>query len=178
MIKINIPKNYRFPTILLILVFLILVFYSFNPPSSTSNDFPTKEKIVSDDKYFLNKNNGSKTEYYVGENQSSNYTVYVEENEQIQYFINKDPNDFEFQAFIDYLQKYGEFDLELYGPWFDKVGYKSYVFFESRMIVVAHPISGSIAEVWHIEKGLNNESFFALFSNDFSINQPQSQNIH
>jgi len=177
--KINIPKAYKFPLILfVVIIFLILLFFYYNPPTTQTSNLPTKESVLSDKKYFLNKTDGQQTSHYVGDTKSSNYSVYVQEGEKIKYYIDKNPSDFEFQSLDEFIQKYKEFNLELYGPWYDKVGYKSYVFLKSGLIVIAHPFSKSIVEVWHIDKNLDNTTFFDNFSSNFSINQPPSQNTH
>ena len=177
--KINVKKTLKTPLMLLfVAIFLVLLVFYFKEPNSSKVDAPKTTQITTDENYFLSKQEGLETKHLVGNPESSNYTEYVEKEGEIQYYVENNPEKFEFQSFKEYKSQYGNFDLELYGPWFDKVGFRSYVFLNPGLVVVAHPISDAIAEVWHIDKNLSKEEFLLLFSDDFSTTPPQSANIH
>lgn len=125
---------------------------------------------------FLTKQGTVGEEHYVGSQTSSNYRVYVEKDDTLVYYVDKNPTEFPHPTLDLYTNDLGNPDLILYGPWFTSGGYKSYVFLKQGAVIIAHPISKVVTEIWHIPPNLSQESFNIMFKSIFNSQPPQLPN--
>lgn len=105
-------------------------------------------------------------EVYVGEKDDPLYTIIRTDGETVSEIIIREPYQFEFSSLKDFQQKYGA-SIVRYGP-LEKAGYISYVFLEKGLVIVSHPFSETVAEIWIIVPGLTEIKFNNLYNESFS----------
>ena len=162
-------------SIFVVFMLILVVIYQ-QSYSNIQNPPQTLEEILAENPPFLSKDQGSYKEHYTGNSESSNYTIYGEKDGKLAYTILSNPSDFEFPSLDDYFTKYQTPDLELYGPWSERSGSKSYVYLRPGLIVIGHPVSKTIVEEWHIKPNLSVDDFKAAFSDKFSPSPPIPSN--
>jgi hypothetical protein len=166
---------------LLLLILLILIFWRIRGPMGIPNQLVAvpANKPAPQITPFLVKPTGEGQELLVGERNNPNFTTYVvQTNAKANYSIERDPAKFTYPNLKGFLGKYGQPDLELWGPFAASSGYKSYIFLNPALIVIAHPISGSVTQIWHIEANLSQTTFTNLYQDQFSQIKPTPPNQH
>lgn len=172
------PKKILFLLLGLVIIFLFyLLFLRPSPPLSPDpasvpvseaepgttklGDLMLENQVVSD----VLSPRGRETT--VGQPNDPLNTTVVSQQDTVTVIIESNPANFEFQSLAQYREKYGDPEYELFGPW-QSSGFKSFVFLQPGLIIVSHPSSGKIAEVWEITPNLTPEQFQSNFGSQFS----------